>query len=256
LEYQLHTNQLNKSQLSKGQVNKLSNHLSPERVKHFRKDNGWSQELLAKAAGLSLRTIQRAEKDGNSSAETQLALAAAFDISPQELFHVSSNPDVNWKRKNIMQSFLALLVFTAAIGMFFILGGEAKFFADMPSALYLLLIMFSGTIIAFGFGGLIKSLRGLSYIFANDIAHSPATEFLAVIYKKQISFLYGGAFIGLLIGIISIHSNFNHIDTKFGFHTAYAVCLLVLLYAAIIAEGILRPLTTKLEHRDLATKFD
>jgi transcriptional regulator with XRE-family HTH domain len=40
----------------------LSVNLSPERVKYFRKDNGWSQELLAKASGLSLRTIQRAEK--------------------------------------------------------------------------------------------------------------------------------------------------------------------------------------------------
>ncbi len=70
------------------QLNKLSSNLSPERVKHFRKDNGWSQELLAKASGLSLRTIQRAEKDGNSSAETQLALAAAFNISPKELFPV------------------------------------------------------------------------------------------------------------------------------------------------------------------------
>jgi len=251
LEYQLHTSQLNKSQL-----HKLSTNLSPERIKHFRKDNGWSQDLLAKASGLSLRTIQRAEKDGNSSAETQLALAAAFDISPQELFFVSSTPDVNWKRKNIMQSFLALFVACAAIGMLFILGGEPRLFADTPSGLYLLLIMFSGTIIAFGFHGLIKSLTGLSYIFANEIAHSPATEFLAVIYKKQITFLYGGAFIGLLIGIISIHGNFTHIDTKFGFHAAYAVCLLVLLYAAIIAEGILRPLATKLEHRDLATKFD
>ncbi|WDE04707.1 hypothetical protein SG34_025830 [Thalassomonas viridans] len=48
--------------------------LSPERIKYLRHDNDWSQELLAKASGLSLRTIQRAEKEGNSSQETQLAM--------------------------------------------------------------------------------------------------------------------------------------------------------------------------------------
>jgi len=234
----------------------LGSHLSPERVKYFRKDNGWSQELLAKASGLSLRTIQRVEKDGNSSAETQLALAAAFNKSPQELFPVSSNPDVNWKRKNIMQSFLALLVFTGAIGMLFILGGALTMFADSASAVYLLLMMCSSTVIAFGFHGLMKSIIGFSYIFATDISHTPATEFLAVIYKKQINFLYGGAFIALLIGIISINANFEHIDTKYGYHSAYAVCMLVLLYAAIFAEGVIRPLAIKLEHRDLAQNFD
>jgi len=231
----------------------LSSNLSPERVKYFRKDNGWSQELLAKAAGLSLRTIQRAEKDGNSSVETQLALAAAFDISPKELFPVSSNPDVNWKRKNIMQSFLALLVVIGMIIMLAVLGGNISIFVDEASILFICLFMYSATVIAFGSNGLIKSIKGLSYLFANDIAATPATEFLSVILKKQITFTYGGALIGLLIGCIAIHTN---VDVPIVFHRAYAVNLVVLLYAALIAEGILRPLATKLESRNLAIKFD
>jgi len=234
----------------------LSTHLSPERIKHLRKENGWSQELLAKASGLSLRTIQRAEKDGNSSAETQLALAAAFDISPQELFPVSSTPEVNWKRKNIMQSFVALMVVVGAIVMLFMLGGQLEYFMDWASALFLILLMYSGTVVAFGSHGFVKSITGLGYLFANDISHSPATDFLAEIYKKQIQFIYGGAFIGLLIGVISIHSNYTNIDEKFTVHAAYAVCLLVVLYAAIVAEVLLRPLATKLSSRELATRFD
>jgi len=239
--------------LQTNQARKLSSNLSPERVKYFRKDNGWSQELLAKASGLSLRTIQRAEKDGNSSAETQLALAAAFNISPQELFPVSSNPDVNWKRKNIMQSFLALLVVLGAIVMLVLLGGGFSMFMDAASIVFIILFMYSATIIAFGSHGFIKSIKGLSYLFASDISYSAATEYLALIYKKQIYFIYGAAVIGLLLGSIAIHTN---VDESIIFHRAYAVNLLVLLYAAIIAEGILRPLSTKLEHRDLATKFD
>mgnify|MGYP000645695780 CR=1 FL=1 len=239
----MHTNQLNK----------LSSNLSPERVKFFRKDNGWSQELLAKASGLSLRTIQRAEKDGNSSAETQLALAAAFNISPKELFPVSSTLDVNWKRKNIMQSFLALLVVAGAIIMLAILGGNIAMFIDIASILFIVLFMYAATVVAFGSAGLLKSFKGLSYLFASDISPTPATEFLSVIFKRQIYFIYGAALIGLLIGSIAIHTN---VDEAIIFHRAYAVNLVVLLYAAIIAEGILRPLATKLEHRELSAKFD
>jgi len=231
----------------------LSTNLSPERVKYFRKDNGWSQELLAKASGLSLRTIQRAEKDGNSSAETQLSLAAAFDISPQELFLVSSNPDVNWKRKNIMQSFLALFIVFGTVILLAILAGDIAVFIDAASILFVVLFMYAATVIAFGSTGLIKSLAGLRYLFANEIASTPATVFLSLILKKQIYFVYGGACIALLIGSTAIHSN---VSETLIFHRAYAVNLLVLLYAAIISEGILRPLSTKLEHRDLAEKFD
>ena len=233
-----------------------STNLSPERVKSFRADNGWSQELLAKASGLSLRTIQRAEKDGNSSAETQLALAAAFNISPKELFIVSSTLDVNWKRRNIMQSLLALLVVCGAIIMLFLLGGELKMFADLYGALFLILFMYASTVIAFGSHGLLQSIKGLRYLFANEITPSSATEFLSTILKKQVFFMYGGALIALLVGSISIHGNYKFIESDADFHAAYAVNILILLYAAIISEGILRPLAIKLERRKLTDKFD
>ena len=227
--------------------------LSSEKIKFLRKDNGWSQDLLAKASGLSLRTIQRAEKEGNSSTETKLALAAAFNISPNELDHVSSKLDVNWKRKNIMQSLLALLVVTGAITLLFVLAGELNMFADIASALYLALFMYSGTVIAFGAHGLVKSFTGMKYLFASDISPTAATCYLADIYKKQITFVYGGALVGLLIGSVAIHTN---VSEEIVFHRAYAVNLLVLLYAAIFSEGLLRPLATKLEARELTTHLN
>ena len=229
--------------------------LCAEKVKAFRQDNGWSQELLAKASGLSLRTIQRVEKDGGGSAETQLALAAAFNISPKELFQTSSTPDVNWKRKNIMQSAFALIVVAAAVYMLITLGGDIGMFSDLLSALFLVLFMYAGTTIAFGSHGLVKSITGLSYLFASDISSSPATAYLAEIYKKQIYFLYGGSLIGLITGAIAILSHFDQIGSEAGLYAAYAVNLLILLYAAIIAEGILRPLSAKLTSRDIANKF-
>lgn len=49
-------------------------------IKKMREERAWSQEHLAAASGLSLRTIQRVEAEGRASAETRLALAAALGV--------------------------------------------------------------------------------------------------------------------------------------------------------------------------------
>ncbi len=230
-------------------LNTASNPISPERVKYYRKDNGWSQDVLARVSGLSLRTIQRVEKDGSSSVETQLALAAAFNVTQKVLFPVSSNLEVHWKRKIIMQNLLAIIVVAGAIAMLVILGAQLSSFIDWASVLYLVLFIYACTVVAFGAQGLIKSITGLRYLFSQDINTSPATQYLSAILKKQIIFAYGGALIGLLIGSIAIHTN---VSESIVFHRAYAVNLLVLFYAAIFSEALLRPLTAKLDSRDIA----
>lgn len=59
--------------------------ISSAKVRRFRSERGWSQDQLALASGLSLRTIQRVEAEGNASRETQVCLAATFGISLAEL---------------------------------------------------------------------------------------------------------------------------------------------------------------------------
>ena len=54
-------------------------------VKELRKKSGWSQEQLANASGLSLRTIQRVESESKASMETKVCLAATFQISLESL---------------------------------------------------------------------------------------------------------------------------------------------------------------------------
>src|SRR3954471_24085783 len=51
----------------------------------LRKRKSWSQEELATAAGLSLRTIQRIESDGVASLQSRKALASAFHVEVNEL---------------------------------------------------------------------------------------------------------------------------------------------------------------------------
>ncbi|OAJ92981.1 helix-turn-helix domain-containing protein [Vibrio bivalvicida] len=50
-----------------------------------RKSRAWSQQHLADVSALSLRTIQRVEKEGAGSPETVKALAACFELDASEL---------------------------------------------------------------------------------------------------------------------------------------------------------------------------
>ena len=61
------------------------------RVRALRERKSWSQEHLARASGVSERTIQRVEADGIGSAETRLALAAALDVPVGDLLVLPSS---------------------------------------------------------------------------------------------------------------------------------------------------------------------
>lgn len=55
------------------------------RVRQLRNGRQWSQEQLAEACGINLRTIQRIESRGTGSLESVRALAAVFGVKPNEL---------------------------------------------------------------------------------------------------------------------------------------------------------------------------
>ena len=58
-----------------------------ELILQLRNDKAWSQDELAIASGLNLRTIQRIEKEGTASLQSLKALAAAFGTGIQDLKH-------------------------------------------------------------------------------------------------------------------------------------------------------------------------
>ena len=59
--------------------------LNPAGVRKLRESKAWTQEHLASAAGVSLRTIQRMEADGTASAESRLAIAAALNVPVENI---------------------------------------------------------------------------------------------------------------------------------------------------------------------------
>ena len=56
-----------------------------ELVADLRKNKFWSQEELAIASGLNLRTVQRVETTGVASLQSKKALSSAFDIEVNDL---------------------------------------------------------------------------------------------------------------------------------------------------------------------------
>ena len=63
--------------------------IDSDKVKSERTIRAWSQEHLAEVTGLGLRTIQRIESSGAASYESVRALAAVFEIRPQQLTSVN-----------------------------------------------------------------------------------------------------------------------------------------------------------------------
>ena len=59
--------------------------INSELVKRLRAENHWSQEQLAAACGVNLRTVQRVENQGTGSLETVKALASVFNVNADDL---------------------------------------------------------------------------------------------------------------------------------------------------------------------------
>lgn len=67
--------------------------LNTDFIKAERERRAWSQNHLADAAGISLRTIQRVESAGTASKETTLAIASALSTSVEQLVIASSTAE-------------------------------------------------------------------------------------------------------------------------------------------------------------------
>jgi transcriptional regulator with XRE-family HTH domain len=68
-----------------------------ERIRAERTQRAWSQEHLANATDLGLRTIQRIEAVGTASNESISAIASAFDIPVSALIvRETAMPQSNW----------------------------------------------------------------------------------------------------------------------------------------------------------------
>ena len=70
-------------------------------VKEQREARAWTQAQLAEVASVSLRTIQRLERDGSARPETLMGVAQAFDLNVKYLNEMSKSNEEVMAHKHI-----------------------------------------------------------------------------------------------------------------------------------------------------------
>lgn len=98
--------------------------LDQNTLKALRHKLNWTQQQLADACDVSLRTIQRVEKEGAASKETTMALCAVFEVRQGELikleeaYTVTDSP--NPKYLGLIIAVCSLASFALGVGSVFI----------------------------------------------------------------------------------------------------------------------------------------
>jgi transcriptional regulator with XRE-family HTH domain len=150
--------------------------VNAQKVKRLRKQKLWSQEELALACGVSLRTVQRAEGDGQASFETTKALAAVFEIDSEQLIKINQHPQ---DYINVQLGYTLIVVILAVVltGTWaFTRGYFAEFeFLTLMAILTVILCIFSSLttrvengFIKWNFGvGLISKAVPISRVLTN-----------------------------------------------------------------------------------------
>jgi transcriptional regulator with XRE-family HTH domain len=98
--------------------------INPVALKDLRRTRGWTQQHLADACGLSLRTIQRLEREGAAANETVLAICAALSIQREQL---SVIPKVESSQVGPASAWRQYVVPAAMLVLGFVLGAAVMY---------------------------------------------------------------------------------------------------------------------------------
>jgi transcriptional regulator with XRE-family HTH domain len=96
--------------------------VNAKKIKELRTGKGWTQQHLADACAISLRTVQRVERYGNASQDTVLGLSSVFEIHQSDIIEPEEAiEDISEAEKNndsqLKQLFFAVLI-GAVVGAF------------------------------------------------------------------------------------------------------------------------------------------
>ncbi|WP_133469953.1 helix-turn-helix transcriptional regulator [Paraglaciecola marina] len=85
--------------------------LNPNTIKLLRQKHNWTQQLLADACDVSLRTIQRVEKEGAASKETTMSLCSVFEVRQGELIKLDNTETaVKADHKKVQKLYLIIIL--------------------------------------------------------------------------------------------------------------------------------------------------
>lgn len=147
-----------------------------------------------------------------------------------------------------MKAIAAILIIKlVTIGMMTMNGNLLHYF-NLPYVLFIVIFTLAMTLLCHDLDRLCAALKGIRYIFTQDIIGGHGARQLAQTYQSQIQFCYGAGAIVFLIGCVAIFEAAS--NNSEGFNNAamagLGVNFLPILYATMICEGLLRPLKIKL----------
>ena len=218
--------------------------VSPTKLKSMRVENGWSQEKLASVTGLSLRTIQRIEKDGKCSVESKLAIAAALNMTPSELLH-----DYPEKVGDGTLNYGGMVGLLSIVGLCSLLVAwewkNPEIFINPMNALFIGLTVFGLSMMSSGFQATVNALGTVVWIFKQPQDQLLAQAHLPVL-RRALVYCYTAGVIWTLTEVVEAGYYGSQASNKSMSLNDILFSMQSLLYAVMLAEFLIRPLMNRI----------
>ncbi|MBO9490370.1 helix-turn-helix transcriptional regulator [Endozoicomonas sp. G2_1] len=220
--------------------------ISPSKLKFYRAENGWSQEQVAELCGVSLRTVQRAEKEGRCSQESCMALASAFGVSPAELNDEFNNSvgDGSINVGGILGAAIILSLISTIIAWEW---RDLGVFINVWVLAFNILTFVSLSMMTCGFTPTMQALATVRWLVKQPDKVQHANRHLPVL-RRLIVYSYTSAVFWAMTDIVE--ASYYAFNGEQSPHYAYELGLTLtsLLYAVLFAEIIFRPLKNRIEY--------
>jgi transcriptional regulator with XRE-family HTH domain len=228
--------------IQKNQMERQIN-LDPEKLIALRKERGWSQEKLAAICGISERTVQRAERDGQCSLDTKMALASGLGIAPTDL---RLEPTEFQPAKIMITSWagaLGLLILgTVAPMVILITAQNGKWeIASMAVVWGLTVIL---VLMNFGFAATYRLFDNTSWI-VNYPSQVEGLNAFIIQAKATIQYAYTVGIIASFVTLLVITVHGSSLAGHFPSLLSYAARPLI--YSILFAELWFRPFKRRME---------
>lgn len=213
-------------------------------IKSMRRERGWSQEQLAAIGGISERTIQRIERDGNCSLESRMALASAFEVSPADL-EARPSGDIAFEPAHIdWHSAIGYIVLLILLPVLFYLLTNTRGMWELGC-----LIVVDGLILALSIvsHGLHETIRFFSNTLSPVKRYAHIDSYNAnIIHARQViqyAYTIGSvsSLIYLLVVLTQAPERFRNINV------VVVEAAIPMLYAMLMVELWIRPHKHKME---------
>ena len=218
--------------------------ISSEQVKFMRLQHGWSQQQLASITDISVRTIQRIEKNSDCSLESKMALASAFGVAPNELDMQKNITISQHSQKLSAWLYLSLCIFLLAIVYWS--AGTLQVLIYPKIILVFVVLFCAMSFISSGINSVLKILNMFHWLLFGKFEILSPHIYVKSLHK-QINHAYAAGIAAYLFNGLLLFSRGNNFDMTTLYIQLTVSLICAMLYSVLLAELILRPFKQKLE---------